>query len=184
MPIAECLLQPDAPPLLGICYGMQQLARQLGGKVTAADTREFGPAVVRARGHSNLLKDIQDRNNDQGHGLLDVWMSHGDQVTELPPGYKRIASTEAAPIAGMADENNRRYGLQFSSGGDPTPPRARPFWNAFSGTLRAAAATGTPPGWSRTSSSRYSGRRRRERCCWHCQGEWTRECAPHCCSGQ
>ena len=113
MPIPQHLLQPNAPPLLGICYGMQQLARQLGGKVKAANTREFGPAKARARGHTNLLKDIQDSTNDQGHGLLDVWMSHGDQVTELPPGYKLMASTEAAPIAGMADEQNRRYGLQF-----------------------------------------------------------------------
>ncbi|MGV0005193.1 MAG: glutamine-hydrolyzing GMP synthase [Candidatus Porifericomitaceae bacterium WSBS_2022_MAG_OTU9] len=111
--VAECLLRRGAPPLLAICYGMQQLARQLGARVEASSSREFGPATVRARGHSELLRDIQNRCNDQGHGLLDVWMSHGDQVMELPPGYKCIASTGAAAIAGMADEENKRYCLQF-----------------------------------------------------------------------
>lgn len=100
-------------PVLGICYGMQTTAVHFGGKVGQASKREFGYAEVRARGHSDLLRDIQDRNNEQGHGLLDVWMSHGDQVTELPPGFKVIASTESAPIAGIADENRRIYGLQF-----------------------------------------------------------------------
>ena len=111
--IPQNILQTGAPPLLAICYGMQQIARQLGGKVTKADTREFGRAEIRARGHSKLLQDIQDRSNKEGHGLLDVWMSHGDQVTETPKGYKIIATTRDAPIAGMADEENKRYCLQF-----------------------------------------------------------------------
>jgi GMP synthase (glutamine-hydrolysing) len=100
-------------PVLGICYGMQTMAEQLGGKVVSSDVREFGYAQIRARGHSNLLKDIQDEVNDQGHGLLDVWMSHGDRVEELPEGFKIIASTEHAPIAGIADESRKFYGLQF-----------------------------------------------------------------------
>lgn len=100
-------------PILGICYGMQTIAEQLGGKVAPSDLREFGHARIRARGHSTLLKDIQDYSNDEGHGLLDVWMSHGDRVDELPPGFKLIASTENAPIAGMADEARGIYGLQF-----------------------------------------------------------------------
>jgi GMP synthase (glutamine-hydrolysing) len=100
-------------PVLGICYGMQTMAAQLGGKVEPSNLREFGFARVRARGHSRLLRDIQDAINDQGHGLLDVWMSHGDHVTELPPGFKIIASTDNAPIAGMADDDRRLYGLQF-----------------------------------------------------------------------
>ncbi|MEQ8663897.1 MAG: glutamine-hydrolyzing GMP synthase, partial [Gammaproteobacteria bacterium] len=100
-------------PVLGICYGMQTMALQLGGRVEASAEREFGYARVRARGHSNLLRDIQDLSNEEGHGLLDVWMSHGDHVTDLPPGFKRIASTESAPIAGMADEQRGFYGLQF-----------------------------------------------------------------------
>lgn len=100
-------------PVLGICYGMQTTAAHFGGKVEQASKREFGYSEVRARGHSQLLRDIQDRNNDQGHGLLDVWMSHGDHVTELPPGFKVIASTESAPIAGIADEDRHIYGLQF-----------------------------------------------------------------------
>ncbi len=100
-------------PVLGICYGMQIMARQLGGKVVNAERREFGYAEVRARGHSSLLHEIADTVNDAGHGLLNVWMSHGDRVAALPPGFKIIASTDNAPIAGMADEQRRLYGLQF-----------------------------------------------------------------------
>jgi GMP synthase (glutamine-hydrolysing) len=100
-------------PVLGICYGMQTMAAQLGGKVENAVKREFGYAEIRAQGHSALLRDIQDRNNAAGHGLLDVWMSHGDKVTELPPGFRIISSNAATPIAGMADEERRFYGVQF-----------------------------------------------------------------------
>jgi len=100
-------------PVLGICYGMQTMAAQLGGKVENAVKREFGYAEIRAQGHSALLRDIQDRSNDEGHGLLDVWMSHGDKVTELPPGFRIISSNAATPIAGMADEERRFFGVQF-----------------------------------------------------------------------
>jgi GMP synthase (glutamine-hydrolysing) len=100
-------------PVLGICYGMQTMAEQLGGKVESGQVREFGYAEVRARGHSRLLRDIQDRANAEGHGLLDVWMSHGDKVTALPPGFKIIASNAACAIAGMADEARSFYGVQF-----------------------------------------------------------------------
>ena len=100
-------------PVLGICYGMQTMAAQLGGKVENANKREFGYAEIRARGHSRLFDGIQDRSNSEGHGLLDVWMSHGDKVTELPPGFKVIAGNDATPIAGMADETRRFYAVQF-----------------------------------------------------------------------
>ncbi|AUL99983.1 glutamine-hydrolyzing GMP synthase [Rhodocyclaceae bacterium] len=100
-------------PVLGICYGMQTMAEQLGGKVESASKREFGYAEMRARGHSKLFAGIQDRTNDQGHGLLDVWMSHGDKVTELPPGFSVIGSSESCPIAAMADEARAFYGVQF-----------------------------------------------------------------------
>ena len=100
-------------PVLGICYGMQTMAAQLGGKVESGLVREFGYAEVRARGHSALLRDIQDRVNQEGHGLLDVWMSHGDKVNELPPGFTVIASNAATPIAGMADEKRKFYAVQF-----------------------------------------------------------------------
>ncbi len=100
-------------PVLGICYGMQTMAAQLGGAVENGLVREFGYAEVRARGHSALLRDIQDRVNGEGHGLLDVWMSHGDKVIAMPPGFKAIASNAACPIAGMADESRRFYALQF-----------------------------------------------------------------------
>ncbi len=100
-------------PVLGICYGMQTMAEQLGGEVSWSDHREFGYAQVRARGHTRLLKDIEDERNAEGHGLLDVWMSHGDRVTTLPPGFVTMASTPSCPIAGMADETRRFYGVQF-----------------------------------------------------------------------
>jgi GMP synthase (glutamine-hydrolysing) len=96
-------------PVLGICYGMQTMAQQLGGKVEGSHTREFGYAEVRARGHTKLLKNIADFTTPEGHGMLKVWMSHGDKVTELPPGFKLMASTDSCPIAGMADEERRFY---------------------------------------------------------------------------
>ncbi len=100
-------------PVLGICYGMQTMAAQLGGRVESSSQKEFGYARVRARGHTELLKDIEDHTSPEGFGLLDVWMSHGDRVVELPPGFKLMASTGSAPHAGMADEARRYYGLQF-----------------------------------------------------------------------
>ena len=100
-------------PVLGICYGMQTMAQQLGGKVEGGTTREFGYAEVRARGHTALLKDIADFTTPDGHGMLKVWMSHGDKVTEMPPGFKLMASTESCPIAGMADEVRKYYAVQF-----------------------------------------------------------------------
>ena len=100
-------------PVLGICYGMQTMAQQLGGKVETGHTREFGFAAVRARGHTALLKDIADFTTPEGEGMLNVWMSHGDKVTELPPGFKLMASTDSCPIAGMADEARKFYAVQF-----------------------------------------------------------------------
>jgi len=98
-------------PVLGICYGMQTMAQQLGGMVESGQTREFGYAEVRARGHTALLKDIADFTTAEGHGMLKVWMSHGDKVTQLPSGFKLMASTESCPIAGMADESRHFYGV-------------------------------------------------------------------------
>ena len=100
-------------PVLGICYGMQSMAHQLGGRVEPGSVREFGYAEVRARGHTKLLDGIEDYRTAEGHGMLKVWMSHGDKVVELPSGFKLMASTDACPIAGMADESRRFYGVQF-----------------------------------------------------------------------
>jgi GMP synthase (glutamine-hydrolysing) len=100
-------------PVFGICYGMQTMAAQLGGKVASSTHREFGYAQVRARGHSELLRDIEDHSSPEGYGLLDVWMSHGDRVDELPAGFSVIAETDNAPLAGMADEARKFYGVQF-----------------------------------------------------------------------
>jgi len=100
-------------PVLGICYGMQTMAAQLGGKVEASDKHEYGYAQVRARGHSQLLRDIEDHTTEQGWGMLDVWMSHGDRVAQLPPNFHVICETDNAPLAGMADDERHYYGIQF-----------------------------------------------------------------------
>ncbi|WP_454785766.1 glutamine-hydrolyzing GMP synthase [Legionella sp. WA2024007413] len=100
-------------PILGICYGMQTMAVQLGGEVQSSSLREFGYAELKLHGHSKLFSQIEDRLNTDGNALLDVWMSHGDKVTKLPLGFKVICETKNAPIAGMADENRHMYGVQF-----------------------------------------------------------------------
>ncbi len=100
-------------PVLGICYGMQTMAAQLGGEVEPATHREYGYAQVEVHGHSRLLRDIEDHATEAGVALLDVWMSHGDRVTALPPGFIVVARTDNSPIAGMADEARGFYGLQF-----------------------------------------------------------------------
>ncbi|MEO5883039.1 MAG: glutamine-hydrolyzing GMP synthase [Caldimonas sp.] len=100
-------------PVLGICYGMFTMAVQLGGQVEASTHREFGYAEVRARGHTKLLAGLEDFSTTEGHGMLKVWMSHGDKVTELPPGFALMASTPSCPIAGMADESRGYYAVQF-----------------------------------------------------------------------
>ena len=100
-------------PVLGICYGMQTMALQLGGKVENGLIREFGYAEVRARGHTALFDGINDFVTPEGHGMLKVWMSHGDKVNEMPAGFKLMASTDNCPIAAMADEERHYYGIQF-----------------------------------------------------------------------
>ena len=100
-------------PVLGICYGMQTMAQQLGGKVESGTKREFGYAEVRARNHSKRLEGIEDFQTEAGEGMLKVWMSHGDKVSELPPGFKVMASTPSCPIAGMFDEARGFYAVQF-----------------------------------------------------------------------
>jgi GMP synthase (glutamine-hydrolysing) len=112
---------PEAPaevfrlgvPVLGICYGMQTMAAQLGGEVEMSSHREFGAAQVRPTGESPLLDGLEDNRDAQGRRVLDVWMSHGDRVVAVPPGFKVIAASDNAPFAAMADESRRLYGLQF-----------------------------------------------------------------------
>ncbi len=112
-PRAPAAVWTQGVPVLGICYGMQTMAAQLGGRVESGKVREFGYAEVRARGHSALFRDLQDRSNAEGHGLLDVWMSHGDKVTAMPPGFRLIGSSPSCDIAAMADESRGFYAVQF-----------------------------------------------------------------------
>jgi GMP synthase (glutamine-hydrolysing) len=132
-------------PVLGICYGMQTMAQQLGGKVMTAEAagkaREFGYSEVRAHGHTALLKDIADFTTAEGHGMLKVWMSHGDSVMELPAGFKIMASTASCPIAGMADEAASST-PSSSTRKSPTPCRAGPSSNASCMASAAAVPTG------------------------------------------
>jgi GMP synthase (glutamine-hydrolysing) len=100
-------------PVLGICYGMQTMAAQLGGAVESSARREFGYAQLQIHGHSELLREIEDQVSPDSVSLIDVWMSHGDKVITLPKGFKMIASTANSPFAGMADEERQFYGLQF-----------------------------------------------------------------------
>jgi len=112
-PRAADVVFESGVPVLGICYGMQTMTQQLGGKVENADHHEYGYAQVRAHGHTQLLKDIEDHTTEEGYGMLDVWMSHGDRVVQMPEGFKLMASTDNAPIAAMADETRHFYGIQF-----------------------------------------------------------------------
>ena len=100
-------------PILGICYGMQTMAGQLGGKVDTSDIREFGYAQVKLEGESSLLREIADHTDNNGESLLDVWMSHGDKVVAMPEGFSLMASTPSCPIAGMVNEEKQFYGIQF-----------------------------------------------------------------------
>ncbi len=100
-------------PLLGICYGMQTMAAQLGGAVEGSDTSEFGYAQIRRTSHAGLLSGLADETDAAGMQLLDVWMSHGDKVSVLPPDFELIAETDSCPIAGMAHFEKPWFGIQF-----------------------------------------------------------------------
>jgi GMP synthase (glutamine-hydrolysing) len=112
-------------PVLGICYGMQTMAQQLGGRVTPSSEREFGYAEVTVTGASRLLDELADRHNAAGHAVLDVWMSHGDRVAALPPGFVASATTGTIPYAAMSDERRRFYGVQFHPEVTHTPQGAK-----------------------------------------------------------
>jgi GMP synthase (glutamine-hydrolysing) len=110
--VPDCVFELGVP-VLGICYGMQAMAEQFGGRVAGSPTSEFGYAQIRQIGSGGLLHDIRDHIDEQGSGLLDVWMSHGDKVVELPPDFELIAETTSCPIAGMAHKSKPFYGIQF-----------------------------------------------------------------------
>ena len=112
-PAAPPLVFEMGVPVLGICYGMQTMAAQLGGRVESSTHREFGAAQIRPGAPSRLLDGLEDNRDAAGSRLLDVWMSHGDRVVTAPPGFSVIAASDNAPLAAIADESRRFYGLQF-----------------------------------------------------------------------
>ena len=159
-PRAPAAVWTHGVPVLGICYGMQTMAAQLGGAVEPGKVREFGYAEVRARGHSALLEGHRGPPNAEGHGLLDVWMSHGDKVTALPPGFAPIGSSRrAAPIAAMADEARRFYARAVPSRGHAHASRARRSSRASRTTSAAAASDWNMARLRRARRSRRSARR-------------------------
>lgn len=100
-------------PVLGICYGMQTMAQQLGGQVSTSELHEFGYAQINVEGESHLLDGLKDQEGEQGQALLDVWMSHGDKVSAMPEGFELSASTPSCPIAAMSNNAKHLYGIQF-----------------------------------------------------------------------
>jgi GMP synthase (glutamine-hydrolysing) len=112
-PTAPQAVFESGVPVLGICYGMQTMAAQLGGRVTAGTHREFGYAQVTSSAPCKLLEGLFDHKDEQGRPLLDVWMSHGDKVDELPPGFVAVGFTNSVPLAAMADESRHYYAVQF-----------------------------------------------------------------------
>jgi len=124
-PIAPSAVYLLGVPVLGICYGMQAMAKQLGGRVAPSTEREFGYAEVTVARPSKLLDDIADRRNSSGSAVLDVWMSHGDRVDALPDGFVANATTETIPFAAMSDEKRHFYGVQFHPEVTHTPQGAK-----------------------------------------------------------
>ncbi|WP_348674478.1 glutamine-hydrolyzing GMP synthase, partial [uncultured Abyssibacter sp.] len=112
-PRADAEVYDMGVPILGICYGMQTMAAELGGRVVPSNKREFGYARVARTGACRLLDDIEDAISNDGVAQLDVWMSHGDRVEAPPSGFSVVAGTESAPVAGIADDGRSFYGLQF-----------------------------------------------------------------------
>ena len=150
---APAAVYTQGVPVLGICYGMFTMTVQLGGKVEASDHREFGHAEVRARGHTKLFEGIQDAQNADGHALLHVWMSHGDKVTEMPPGFKLMASTPNCPVAGIADEERKFYAVQFHPEVTHTK-QGKTILSRFVRDICAAAPTWTMPNYVDTVVAR------------------------------
>ena len=150
---APAAVYTQGVPVLGICYGMFTMTVQLGGKVEASEHREFGHAEVRARGHTKLFEGIQDAQNADGHALLHVWMSHGDKVTEMPPGFKLMASTPNCPVAGIADEARKFYAVQFHPEVTHTK-QGKTILSRFVRDICAAAPTWTMPNYVDTVVAR------------------------------
>jgi GMP synthase (glutamine-hydrolysing) len=159
-------------PVLGICYGMQTMAAQLGGRVLPSTHREFGYAEVTSVAPNRLLDGVFDRQDAQGRSVLDVWMSHGDRVESLPPGFTAVAQSGNAPLAAMVDESRRFYAVQFH-------PEVTHVSCARS---RVASRCGASATSSTTPSSVYARRWARARCCWGSPAAWILPSSPRCCT--
>ncbi len=168
-------------PLFGICYGMQTMAEQMGGKVQGSDLREFGYARVDVVGKARLLDGIEDHVDDDGVLGLDVWMSHGDKVTEMPAGFHILASTPSCPIAAMADDARAYYGVQFHPEVTHTKQGLR-ILSRFVLDICGCAALWTPRTSSTTPSPPCAPRSVPPRSCSASPAAWTPRWSPRCCT--
>jgi GMP synthase (glutamine-hydrolysing) len=123
-------------PVLGICYGMQLMAHQLGGEVAKSAGREYGRAHLRIKRPTELFEGLGGRGAKQQV----VWMSHGDRIEKLPPGFVPIATTANSPVAAMADPQRRFYGIQFHPEVVHTPGGSRMLGNFVHGVCGCSAA--------------------------------------------
>ena len=130
-------------PVLGICYGMQTMAEQLGGKVSTSDVREFGYAQIQVEASGHILEGLEDKKSDAGQSLLDVWMSHGDKVSKMPEGFELMASTPSCPIAGMYSTIKPFFGIQFHPEVTHTL-QGKPLFERFALELCGCEALWTP----------------------------------------
>ncbi len=168
-------------PVLGICYGMQTMAEQMGGKVEGSDLREFGYARVDVVGKSRLLDGIEDHVDADGVLGLDVWMSHGDKVTQMPGNFHVLASTPSCPIAGMFDDSRGYYGVQFHPEVTHTKQGGR-ILSRFVQDICGCEACGPPPTSLKTPSPRCVRKSVRPTSCWACPAALTARWLLHCCT--
>ncbi len=170
-------------PVLGICYGMQTMAQQLGGRVAAAGTREFGYAEVQVASACRLFDGISDREHD-GAAVLDVWMSHGDRVEALPPGFVAAARTADAPLAAMADERRALLRRAVSSRSHAHAPGRGAARALRARDLRLRGALDRRQHHRGSERAACARRSATAGCCWGCPAAWIPRWSRRCCTAR